>query len=404
MKNYIFKNATVLTSEGLIEKSIAVSNGIIVERPITNSKLIDGRGLLLAPALIDIHGDAFERSYMPRPNVFFPITTALIDIDRQLALNGITTAFHALTLSWEPGLRSLENGKNFIENLLQLEQQMRIDHKVQLRWETFAEHAVSFIKGIIKKRPDYTLAFNDHTSMKMRAFDVNIKDREFEHSPDFRVASLSDARMKERNEANAKRSGLSTEEYILKLESVWNTKDQVMKNIESLSIEGRKWGIAMLSHDDTKIETRDFYNNLGISICEFPMTHEVASHARKNNAHIVFGAPNVLRGGSHIGSPSAADMIEMGLCDILASDYAYSSMLSALKKLESERNMSLTEIWKQVSLNPAKTLNLHDRGEISKGKRADLVLLDWFKPQAPEVILTMSAGRIAYLNSDIVLP
>ena len=35
-------------------------------------------------------------------------------------------------------------------------------------------------------------------------------------------------------------------------------------------------------------------------------------------------------------------------------------------------------------------------------KRADLVLLDWFKPQAPEVILTMSAGRIAYLNTDII--
>ena len=402
MKNYVIEGATVLTAGGLIEESIAVSNGMIVERPIANSKTINGKGLLLAPALIDIHGDAFERSYMPRPNVFFPIETALIDIDRQLALNGIATAFHALTLSWEPGLRSLENGKNFIKNLLELEPQMRIDNKVQLRWETFTADAVSFIKDIIKRRPDYTLAFNDHTSMKMRAFDVNLQDREFEHSPDFSVASLSDVRMKERSEANAKRSGLSTEDYIFKLESVWKTRDQVMKNIESLGIEGQKSGIAMLSHDDTKVETRDFYNDLGVSICEFPMTHEVASHARKNKAHIVFGAPNVLRGGSHIGSPSATDMIENGLCDILASDYAYSSMLSALKKLETDRNMSLTEIWKQVSLNPAKALNLNDRGEISKGKRADLVLLDWFKPQAPEVILTMSAGRIAYLNTDII--
>ena len=402
MKNYVIEGATVLTAGGLIEESIAVSNGMIVERPIVNSKTINGKGLLLAPALIDIHGDAFERSYMPRPNVFFPIETALIDIDRQLALNGIATAFHALTLSWEPGLRSLENGKNFIKNLLELEPQMRIDNKVQLRWETFTADAVSFIKDIIKRRPDYTLAFNDHTSMKMRAFDVNLQDREFEHSPDFNVASLSDVRMKERSEANAKRSGLSTEDYILKLESVWKTRDQVMKNIETLGIEGQKSGIAMLSHDDTKVETSDFYNDLGVSICEFPMTHEVASHARKNKAHIVFGAPNVLRGGSHIGSPSATDMIENGLCDILASDYAYSSMLSALKKLETDRNMSLTEIWKQVSLNPAKALNLNDRGEISKGKRADLVLLDWFKPQAPEVILTMSAGRIAYLNKDII--
>ena len=55
--------------------------------------------------MVDIHGDAFERQIMPRPGVPFPLDVALLDSDRQMAANGITTAYHAVTWSWEPGLR-----------------------------------------------------------------------------------------------------------------------------------------------------------------------------------------------------------------------------------------------------------------------------------------------------------
>lgn len=44
----------------------------------------------------------------PRPGVGFPVDLALADTEAQLLANGITTAFHAVTLSWEPGLRSPE--------------------------------------------------------------------------------------------------------------------------------------------------------------------------------------------------------------------------------------------------------------------------------------------------------
>jgi alpha-D-ribose 1-methylphosphonate 5-triphosphate diphosphatase len=38
---------------------------------------------------------------MPRPGVRFDTMVALVDIDRQFVANGIITAFHALTYSWE---------------------------------------------------------------------------------------------------------------------------------------------------------------------------------------------------------------------------------------------------------------------------------------------------------------
>ncbi len=60
-------------------------------------------GLLVLPGIIDIHGDAFERQMMPRPGVDFPIDVALFESDRQAIANGITTVFHGVTWSWEPG-------------------------------------------------------------------------------------------------------------------------------------------------------------------------------------------------------------------------------------------------------------------------------------------------------------
>jgi alpha-D-ribose 1-methylphosphonate 5-triphosphate diphosphatase len=82
--------------------------GIDVARD--GAAVINGKARFLAPAFVDIHGDAFERQIMPRPGVTVPIQTALLETDRQLAANGIATAYHALTLSWEPGLRSVDMG------------------------------------------------------------------------------------------------------------------------------------------------------------------------------------------------------------------------------------------------------------------------------------------------------
>src|SRR6266576_3997411 len=77
-------------------------------------RTIDASGLLVLPGIVDIHGDAFERQMMPRPGVGFPVDIALLDSDRQVLANGITTVFHSVTCSWEPGLRGPENARAII--------------------------------------------------------------------------------------------------------------------------------------------------------------------------------------------------------------------------------------------------------------------------------------------------
>lgn len=57
---------------------------------------IDGRGLTAVPGLIDLHGDRLEREIEPRTGALFPLEIGLLEYDKRLASNGITTAFAAV--------------------------------------------------------------------------------------------------------------------------------------------------------------------------------------------------------------------------------------------------------------------------------------------------------------------
>lgn len=402
----VFTGASVLLDTELIDTTVTVSDGRIaaVGADVANGQRVDARGAILAPAMIDLHGDGFERQLMPRPGVDFPLDAALIDTDRQLGANGIATAYHALTLGWEPGLRSLAQAERVLSGLERLAVRFGVEYRVQLRWETFAFDAVPLVERALDAPLPPTIAFNDHVSMKMRSFDVAVQDRVFEQRSDFEVADPNDPRLADRVAGPARRSGLRAEEYIARLTDIWRRRHDVPAAIERVAALGRAAGVAMLSHDDTASETRDWYRGRGVRISEFPMQTAVAAAARAAGDTIVFGAPNVVRGSSHLGSPSAADMIEAGLCDALASDYFYPAMLAAIARLHAEGRRPLTELWRLVAANPARMAGLHDRGRIAVGQRADLVLIDWPRGEAPAVLMTMSDGRIASYRDGRSVP
>ncbi|MAY44565.1 MAG: phosphonate metabolism protein PhnM, partial [Rhodobacteraceae bacterium] len=240
------------------------------------------------------------------------------------------------------------------------------------------------------------VAFNDHTSMTMRAYDLPIQERAFEHSPDFAIAALDDDRMKLRCAKSAQRSGLSDVSYIELLSRIWDRRIEVPGMIARVAEMARDKGAPMLSHDDTRAETRDFYRGIGARVSEFPMTRPVTDAARAAGDLIAFGAPNAVRGGSHIGSLGAGDMVEAGLCDALASDYFYPAMLAGVARLDDEKRAARHELWKLVSTGPARAMGLADRGRLAEGLRADLVLLDWPEGGIPRIRETWGGGRPAY--------
>lgn len=394
MTRFTIEGAQTLLPQGLAPVSVTVEGPTIAALDAAAPGLrIEAKGLILAPAMVDVHGDAFERQLMPRPGVFFPLDPALFETDAQLAANGIATAYHALTLSWEPGLRSVARGAEVIAGLRRLRGRLAVEHRIQLRWETFCFEALPLIEEALADPLAPSLAFNDHTSMAMLDPATPLQSRPFEHDPSFPIADPSHPAFRAKMEDRAKRAGLSPADYADLLLKIWHRRPVVPEVMAQLAAKAKAH--PMLSHDDSQPETRAHYRALGAKIAEFPMSRPAAEAARAAGDLIVLGAPNAARGGSHLGSLGAGEMIRAGLCDILASDYAYPALLAAVARLRAE-GLSLAALWPMVSATPAAAMGLRDRGTIAPGQRADLVLLDWPEGASPRVVLTLVAGEIAH--------
>ena len=401
----LIEGARLILEDRIETASVRIEDGLITGIDVARdgAAVVQGAGRLLAPAFVDIHGDAFERQLMPRPGVTVDTESALLETDRQLAANGIATAYHALTLSWEPGLRSITTGWQVVHALEGLRPRLTADNRIQLRWETFCPEAEPLIRHVLAGPDRPALAFNDHTSAALLHPDVALHDRPFDQVADYPVTDLSADGFLRKMGDRAKRAHMSTEDFVALITHIWAQRAEVPGHIDRIAALARSTGAPMLSHDDSQTETRSYYRALGAKVAEFPMHERVFLAAREAGDPIVLGAPNAMRGGSHLGSPGAAGMIARGLCDILASDYYYPAMLGAMVRLHADRVAPLPALWALVSGNPATAMGLTDRGRIAAGLRADLVLLDWPEGQAPAPVRTWVCGRGGYSSLPLSL-
>jgi alpha-D-ribose 1-methylphosphonate 5-triphosphate diphosphatase len=135
--------------------------------------------------------------------------------------------------------------------------------------------------------------------------------------------------------------------------------------------------VPVASHDDRTAAERRANRALGCTLADFPITEEAIREANATGDPVILGAPNVVRGGSHMarkGAIAAAAMVEAGLCTVLASDYFYPALAPAAVRLW--RDHGVADAWALVSSSPAAAVGLSDRGVIAPGARADLVLID----------------------------
>ncbi|GLH77551.1 alpha-D-ribose 1-methylphosphonate 5-triphosphate diphosphatase [Bradyrhizobium sp. SSBR45G] len=336
---------------------------------------LDASGLTVLPGIVDIHGDAFERQMMPRAGVDFPIDVALIDSDRQAVSNGITTVFHATTWSWEPGLRSAGNARQLLEAIEDLRPRLAADTRFHLRHETYNLDDEDEICQLLAAGRIDLFAFNDHMEST--------------------VASLDKPHKRQRM---VDRTGLSGEAFDRLVARIASRADAVPASIARLAATARQAGIRMLSHDDASPEMRRAFREEGVTIAEFPVNEETAREAAAGGDAIVFGAPNVVRGGSHTGWTKASDMIAKGLCSVLASDYYYPAPLLAAYRLAADGILPLSRAWGLISAGPAHAAGLLDRGALAAGRRADIVLVDDSMPMRPRIVAVLAAGRLVHLT------
>jgi alpha-D-ribose 1-methylphosphonate 5-triphosphate diphosphatase len=340
-----------------------------------SAQTIDATGLLALPGIVDIHGDAFERQMMPRPGVHVATDIALIDSDRQAVANGITTVFHGVTWSWEPGLRGSENARAILTAIESLRERLAADTRYHLRYETFNLDAEPEVTDWLADRRIDALAFNDHMPTG-----ESVMKRPDKLGP------------------MAERSGLSREDFLALVARLDRRRDEVPDAIARVAGAANTHHVALLSHDDASPEQRRWFRALGCRVSEFPMTIETANEAAAAGDHIVLGAPNVMRGKSHLGWINASDMIARGLCSVLASDYYYPAPLVAAFRLAEIGVAPLEQAWPLVSAAPANAVGLDDRGRIAPGLRGDIILVDPAVPSRPRIVAVLVAGKVVHLT------
>ena len=361
-----------LIDGALRRADVALAASRIAPQASSDALRFDAAGLLVLPGLVDIHGDAHERQMQPRPGVAVPPGLALRDSAAQLLAAGITTAFLGVTLSWEPGLRGIEAWRQTLAAVAEARAVAGVDLRIHCRFEADNLDALEELLADIAAGRVQLLAYNDHTPGIMKR--------------------LSDAKQVAKY---AGRCGIAPAAFVALAEQAWARRAEVPAARLRLSEAARAAGIPMLSHDDATIAMRHEFRALGAAICEFPMAEDVAAEARASGEHVVMGAPNVVRGGSHLGWSAAAPLAERGLVTVLASDYVWPTMAEAAFVLAGRGVLDLAASWALVSANPAAATGLLDRGRIAPGLRGDVVVVD---PATRAPVATFAAGRLAWLS------
>jgi alpha-D-ribose 1-methylphosphonate 5-triphosphate diphosphatase len=369
--------AEVLGPEGLHREALSINGGQISEDGHAGTtRTVDLGGYLVLPGIVDLHGDGFERHLAPRRGAMKQMAEGLIATEAELAANGITTAVLAQFVSWEGGLRGIDFADQVFHAIRKTAPDLVTDLRAQMRLETHMLDLYDRVPHLLSEWDVSYIVFNDHLAH----------------------GRLARGKQPPRMVGQALKAGRNPEVHFQMMLDMHKRSADVPKALDALCASLAKKGVTMGSHDDASKEARDRWHERGVGIAEFPETLEAAEAAKARDDFVVLGAPNVVRGGSHKGNVSAIDLITLGLGDAIASDYHYPSPRRAALMLEKTGILSLAEAWYLVSAGPAKVLGLEDRGTLSAGKRADMVILD---RMTERVCATMVKGRFSYLSGDI---
>jgi alpha-D-ribose 1-methylphosphonate 5-triphosphate diphosphatase len=369
------QGADVLLPEGLVpgaELSLA-EGAIVADRA---GRAVELSGYLVLPGIIDLHGDGFERHLAPRRGAMKQMDEGVIAAEAELAANGITTAVLAQFHSWEGGLRAPDYADQVFAAITAVRDRVVTDILPQLRFETHMLDDYAGLPQRIAAAGVGYVVFNDHLP----------HDR------------LAVGKKPPRLVGQALKAGRNPEVHWQMLQDMHARSDEVPAALDAICAELGTMGVRLGSHDDQNAAMRAEWRERGVRISEFPETLEAAEAARAGGDHIILGSPNVVRGGSHKGNVSAVELIAMGLCDAIASDYHYPSPRRAALMLARSGLLDLAEAWDLVSKGPAGVLGLSDRGQLAPGKRADVVILE---KDSQRVAATLSGGRVSYMSGDI---
>ncbi|WP_135502031.1 alpha-D-ribose 1-methylphosphonate 5-triphosphate diphosphatase [Roseovarius aestuariivivens] len=350
-------NARLVLPDRIVTGTLHVADGIIARiEPdgAVPAGAIDCAGDYLIPGLVELHTDNLERHIEPRPAVDWPHLPALLAHDGELASTGITTVFDALRVGSISGHHSRYKpyARRLASEILDLRARgaLKISHFLHLRAETCSETLLDELAEFVPADRVGILSLMDHTPGQRQFRDLEKLRTYVSRKRNMTKAEFADhvAEMKALQAANGARHEAGA------------------------VAEAARLGAVLASHDDTTEAQVAHSQAYGVGFAEFPTTEAAARACHARGIAVMMGAPNLVRGGSHSGNVSAADLARAGLLDIISSDYVPSALLLSAFHLADVWN-DLPRAIATVTATPARVTGLADRGQLAPGLRADLV-------------------------------
>ncbi|WP_341368609.1 alpha-D-ribose 1-methylphosphonate 5-triphosphate diphosphatase [Yoonia sp. BS5-3] len=353
----ILANAKIILSDEVVTGSLKIKDGQIADiaqGTVVPAGAINCAADFVCPGLIELHTDNLERHMTPRPKVDWPHREAIVAHDRELAGTGITTVFDAIRvgsiLSGSKGYGKY--ARQMADEILQMRAAgaLKISHHIHLRAEICSETLADELAEFGEADRVGIVSLMDHTPGQRQFRDLS----KFE---DYVCGKH-----------NLDRDGFT--EYV---QFLYGLQDQYGKVHEAAAVAAAKrYGATLASHDDTTADQVAASKAHGVTLAEFPTTVEAAEACHTSGIATIMGAPNLVRGGSHSGNVAAHELARLDRLDILSSDYVPAALL-----MGAVRVAQLWDDWAKgiatVTANPARHVQLADRGVIEIGKRADII-------------------------------
>jgi alpha-D-ribose 1-methylphosphonate 5-triphosphate diphosphatase len=380
MVQRIIRNARLVTLDEEFTGSMVLDDDLIGAMDPGATLVTEGEdwaGDWLLPGLVELHTDNLEKHLAPRPGVLWNAHSAMVVHDAQCAAAGITTVLDSVVIGdLDQGGARAQTQHTSIAALHQCRDEglLRIEHLLHLRCEISV--------------PDILEVFNQYADDPLLKL-VSVMD----HTPGQRQWRnlTSFRRYAERNQH------FSDEIFdALIAQRKADQQAYAVPHRQAIILAARARGLPLASHDDTLLTDVHQAVEEGIVMSEFPTTLAAAQAARDAGMAIIMGGPNLVKGGSHSGNVSAAELAQADLLDIFSSDYVPSSLLLAVFMLGHLAQWTLPKAVRTVTRNPARAIGLQDRGELAVGQRADLLRVRMNRAGMPTVMETWVAGKRVY--------
>lgn len=355
----ILTNAKLILEAEVVPGTIAIENGRIVSVDQGRTSVpgaIDAGGDYVAPGLIEMHTDNLEKHFIPRPGVVWPnALAAALAHDAQMAAAGVTTVYDALCVGYERGTKisRADMFKLLVDAICMGvdEGVFRIEHKLHLRCELTGSDLVDTVTPQLSNPLVALASLMDHTPGQ----------RQWRDLASHKTYAMGTSGMSE------------TEFEVHVAKRIAEGGSNAAHNWPIIVDMFKSRGVPLATHDDTTVEHVELGFASGAVISEFPTTVEAAAAAKERGLATVAGAPNVVRGGSHSGGVSVAELAERGLLDGMSSDYVPASLLQGVHKLNAKHGIGLPAATGMVTWRIADMLGLDDRGRLAQDLRADVV-------------------------------